>query len=178
MNVFRSIGETIPAAKNEQNPYRVGAGFGRLPLALRVAGFLRDQVSPAPCFSRHCSATATLFNRGEGAGILLPLVCGAGLGFMVPDRVLASRVKARAQRLRSAIPPALDLIVLGLEAGQSLDQSIADSSRSLKRTHPDFSTELAQLYLELKTGSSRAHRFPQLSAGAARIRNCENWPIC
>jgi tight adherence protein C len=78
---------------------------------------------------------------------------------MVPDRVLDSRVKARSHRLRSAIPPALDLVVLGLEAGQSLDQSLADASRSLKRTHPDFSSELAQLYLELKTGSSRPAAF-------------------
>ena len=63
------------------------------------------------------------------------------------------------QRLRSALPPALDLMVLGMEAGQSLDQSIADASRSLQRTHPDFSAELAQLYLELKTATSRADSF-------------------
>ena len=61
-----------------------------------------------------------------------------------------SRVRARAQRLRSAIPPALDLMVLAMEAGQALDQSIADASRGLKRTYPDLSGELAQLCLELE----------------------------
>src|SRR5260370_10606181 len=87
------------------------------------------------------------------------MVCGLGLGFMLPDRVLAARIRARARRLRSAVPPALDLMVLGMEAGQSLDQSIADASRSLKRTHPVLSAELAQLYLELKTSRSRADSF-------------------
>jgi tight adherence protein C len=54
-------------------------------------------------------------------------------------------------------------MVLGMEAGQSLDQSIADASRSLKRTHPVLSAELAQLYLELKTSSSRVDSFRSFS---------------
>jgi tight adherence protein C len=158
VNLFRSIGETFPAAKNEKNPYRnalASAGY-RWPSALPV--FYGIKCASALFFAG-LLATATLLNRGEAAGTLIPMLCGAGLGFMVPDRILGSRVKARAHRLRSAIPPALDLLVLGLEAGQSLDQSLADSSRSLKRTHPDFSAELAQLYLELKTGSSRPTAF-------------------
>jgi tight adherence protein C len=161
-NLFRSIGETFPAAQNEKNPYRIrlaSAGY-RWPSALPV--FYGIKCASALFFAALLT-TATLFNRGEGAAILLPLICGAGLGFMVPDRVLDSRVKARAHRMRSAIPPALDLIVLGLEAGQSLDQSLADASRSLKRTHPDFSAELAQLYLELKTGASRPVAFRAFS---------------
>jgi tight adherence protein C len=158
VNLARSIGEAFPASKNEKNPYRIrlaAAGY-RWPSALPV--FYGIKCGSALFFAVLLT-TAMLFNRGEGASTLLPLICGAGLGFMVPDRVLDSRLKARTQRLRGAIPPALDLIVLGLEAGQSLDQSIADSSRSLKRTHPDFSAELAQLYLELKTGSTRATAF-------------------
>jgi tight adherence protein C len=51
-----------------------------------------------------------------------------------------------------------------MEAGQALDQSIADASRGLKRTHPDFSAEFAQLYMELRTGSSRADSFRALGA--------------
>ena len=51
-----------------------------------------------------------------------------------------------------------------MEAGQSLDQSMADASRSLQRTHPDLSAELAQLYLELKTATSRADSFHAFGA--------------
>jgi tight adherence protein C len=96
--------------------------------------------------------------RGDAALTPLPMLCGLGIGFLLPDRVLGSRVRARAQRLRSALPAALDLMILDLEAGQSLDQSIADASRGLKRTHPDLSAELAHLFLELKTGD-RAESF-------------------
>jgi tight adherence protein C len=92
------------------------------------------------------------------------MICGLGIGFLLPDRVLSSRVQARAQRLRSAIPPALDLMVLAMEAGQAIDQSVADASRGLKRTHPDLSAEFALLYMELRTGGTRADAFRGLAS--------------
>jgi len=162
VGVFRSLGEAFPAAKDEKNPFRnrlAQAGY-RWPSALPV--FYGIKLVSALFFAG-LMACVLLLAEGDRSMMFVPILCGAGMGFMIPDRVLMSRVRARGKRLRSAIPPALDLIVLGLEAGQSVDQSIADSSRSLKRTHPDFSSELAQLYLELKTGSTRAAAFRNLS---------------
>jgi tight adherence protein C len=163
LNVFQSIGENFPAAKNEKNPYRAGlaaAGY-RWPSALPV--FYGIKCGSALFMACLLGIVALLY-QGESSATLVPMLCGLGLGFLLPDRVLASRVRARAQRLRSAIPPALDLMVLSMESGQTLDQSIADASRSLKRTHPDLSAELAQLYLELRNSSSRADSFRSLGA--------------
>ncbi len=157
-DLFRSIGENFPAAKDEQNPYRVrlaSAGY-RWPSALPV--FYGIKCGSA-LFVAGLLGTATLIYRGEASATLVPIICGLGIGFMMPDRVLTSRIRARRQRLRSAIPAALDLMVLGIEAGQSLDQSIADASRGLKRTNPDLSGELAQLFLELRASTSRADSF-------------------
>jgi tight adherence protein C len=161
--LFRSIGETIPGAKDDKNPYRIrlaAAGY-RWPSALPI--FYGIKVGSA-LFAAGLFGTLALLYRGEASATLVPMICGVGLGFLMPDRVLSSRVRARSHRLRSAIPPALDLMVLGMEAGQSLDQSIADASRGLKRTHPDMSGELAQLYMELKTAGSRADAFRAFSA--------------
>jgi tight adherence protein C len=162
-NLFQSIGENFPAAKNEKNPYRtrlVAAGY-RWPAALPI--FYGIKCGSALFFAGVAGIIALLY-RGEPALTPIPMICGLGMGFLLPDRVLDSRVRARAKRLRSAIPPALDLMVLVMEAGQSLDQAIADSSRSLKRNYPDLSAEFAQLYLELRTGSSRADSFRALAA--------------
>jgi tight adherence protein C len=158
LGVIQSIGENFPATRNENNPYRrrlVAAGYG---WESAVAVFYGTKC----CSALFCAAlmgTFALLSRGEASATVLPMICGLGLGFLLPDRILASRARARARRLRSGLPPALDLIVLGVEAGQSLDQCLADTSRSLKRTHPDFSAELAQLYMELKTATTRADSF-------------------
>lgn len=155
VGLFRSIGETFPAAKNDNNPYRIRLSAAGYRWATALPVFYGIKVTSA-LFVSGLLSTMSLLYRQDPSATLVPMICGAGLGFLLPDRVLSSRVRARSRRLRSAIPPALDLMVLGMEAGQSLDQSIADASRSLKRTHPDLSSELAQLFLELKTGSSRS----------------------
>jgi tight adherence protein C len=162
-NLFQSIGENFPAAKNEQNPYRVrltAAGY-RWPSALPI--FYGIKCGSALFFAGLFGIVALLLQHAPSS-TPLPMICGLGIGFLLPDRVLSSRVHARAQRLRSAVPPALDLMVLAMEAGQALDQSIADASRGLKRTHPDLSGELAQLYMELRTGGTRADSFRALGA--------------
>jgi len=162
LDLFRSIGETFPAAKNEKNPRRI---------RLASAGYRWDSALPvfygikcgSALFMAGLLGIFALLYRGNPSAAFLPMMCGLGLGFLLPDRVLTARIQARARSLRGAIPAALDLMVLGMEAGQSLDQSIADASRSLKRTHPVLSAELAQLYLELRTSSSRVDSFRNFS---------------
>ena len=162
-DLFQSIGETFPAAKNEKNPYRVkltAAGY-RWPSALPIFYGIKCGSS---LFCAGLFGILALIDKGDPSLTPIPMICGLGIGFLLPDRVLSSRVRARARRLRTAIPPALDLIVLAMEAGQSLDQSIADASRSLKRTHADLSAELALLYLELRASTSRADSFRALGS--------------
>jgi tight adherence protein C len=162
-NLFQSIGENFPAVKNEKNPYLkrlVAAGY-RWPAALPI--FYGIKCGSALFFAGLAGILALVY-RGEASLTPIPMICGLGIGFLLPDRVLDSRVRARARRLRSAIPPALDLMVLVMEAGQSLDQAIADTSRSLKRNYSDLSAEFTQLYLDLRTGSTRADSFRALAA--------------
>jgi len=162
LDLFRSIGENFPGARDDQNPYRsrlLAAGYG-WPAALSI--FYGIKCASA-FFVAGILGIATILYRGDPSLTPLPMFCGLGVGFLLPDRVLRSRVKARLRRLRSALPPALDLMVLDLEAGQSLDQAIADSSRGLKRTHQELSAELAQLFLDLRTGD-RADSFRRFGA--------------
>lgn len=98
--------------------------------------------------------------RGEAA--LLAALCAAGFGFLLPARVLEFQVKARAVRVRSAIPSALDLMVLAIEAGQTLDQALQDTGTAIRRVFPDLSSELGFCNLEMKAGTSRAEALRRL----------------
>ncbi len=162
VDLFRSIGEAFPGAKREANPYRKKlslAGY-RWPSAVPVYYGIK---CASAVFFAGLSGVAGLTYSDDSSMIPIAMVCGAALGWMGPDRILASRIRARASRIRAGLPAALDLFVLGLEAGQSLDQTIADTSRGLKHTHPELSAELAQLYLELRAGNSRAEAFRDVS---------------
>lgn len=162
VDVFRSIGEAFPNAKKEANPYRKKlsqAGY-RWPSAVPAYYGIK---CAAAAFFAGLSGVASLTFSDDLTMIPIAMLCAGALGWMIPDRVLTSRIRARAERVRTGLPAALDLLVLGLEAGQSLDQSIADTSRGLKFTHAELSAELAQLYLELRAGNSRADAFKDVA---------------
>ena len=65
------------------------------------------------------------------------------------------RSPQRKDALQRAIPDALDLMVVCVEAGLGLDQAIARVGEEVKRTHPALSDELNLLAMELRTGVSR-----------------------
>jgi tight adherence protein C len=168
VDLFGRIGEAFPGAKQAANPYRKKlslAGY-RWPTAVSV--FYGIKVATAALLAGS-AGVAGLNYSDDSAMIPVAMLCAAALGWMIPDRILASRISARAGRIRAGLPAALDLLVLGLEAGQSLDQTIADTSRGLKLTYPELSAELAQLYLELRAGNSRAEAFRAVSERTKEI---------
>lgn len=161
VNFFRSIGEQFPAAHKEENKYRLRlARLGyRWPSA--VAVFYGIKCTSALLISASLALALLLTTSGPAA--MLPVLCGAGFGFLFPDRVLAARIRARARRLRSGIPAALDVMVLGLESGQSLDHTLEHTSRALRGTHPDLGAEFGQVFLEIRARESRAEALRNLA---------------
>lgn len=94
--------------------------------------------------------------RDDFAVAVIVFAAGAGIGFLLPERFLEYRIVARRSRIREAVPPALDLMVMSVEAGQSINQAILDTSNELAEAYPDLASEFAQVNLELRAGKSRA----------------------
>ncbi len=82
-------------------------------------------------------------------------VCGFGFAFVAAEHVLERMRQARVARIHRALPAALDLMVLSLEAGQSLDVALAETSRELARVFPELASEFAQVHLEMRAGRQR-----------------------
>ncbi len=109
------------------------------------------------------AAAIGVLGAKSGQGPILPALAGAGLGFFVPSRVLEWQFRARSLRIRSAVAPALDLIVLALEAGQSVDQALHDTALGLRRVYPDLSSELLFCNLEMRAGTRRTDSLRRLA---------------
>lgn len=77
------------------------------------------------------------------------------LGFLAPDFWLGRRISVRQKQLRLGLPDALDLLVICIEAGQSLDQATARTAEELRRAHPAISDELGVVVLEQRAGVPR-----------------------
>jgi len=87
----------------------------------------------------------------------------AGLGFLAPDLWLGNRVSARKIKLRLGLPEALDLIVICVEAGLSIDKATMRTSEELRISQPEIADELNLVYLEQRAGRPRAEAWKHLA---------------
>src|SRR5262245_3814734 len=72
---------------------------------------------------------AMYFTRAYRFNIIVVPGVALALGYLIPDMWLSWRVKARQHQLRKAMPDALDLLVICVEAGLGLDQALMKVSQ-------------------------------------------------
>lgn len=86
-----------------------------------------------------------------------------GIGFIGPDFWLGKMIKARQKRIRKGLPDVLDLMVVCVEAGLSLDQATIRTAEELKPAQPDLCDELGIVVLEQRAGRARSDAWRNLS---------------
>ncbi len=85
------------------------------------------------------------------------------LGFFIPRFALKRMIKNRQQRIRLALPDALDLTVICVEVGLALDQAMMRVGEDLQHAHPDLSDEFHLVNLEMRAGKPRAEALRNLT---------------
>ena len=86
-----------------------------------------------------------------------------GLGYLLPDFWLGRRIKARQLDIRVGLPDFLDLMVVCIEAGLSLDQGLARSTEELALSQPEVCDEFGLVMLEQRTGRQRVDAWKELA---------------
>jgi tight adherence protein C len=147
---LKRLGEMAPKSAAEMSKLQrklLAAGYRRHE-AIWIFFGLRIGVA----FAFFTITTMPLFFRPNLAASL----GAAGLGFLLPNMVLGRMARKRQHRIRLALPDALDLLVVSVEAGLGLDQAIQRVGEELNFAHPDLSEELRLINLELRAGSARS----------------------
>jgi tight adherence protein C len=104
------------------------------------------------------SALAWLTNTSLAAepymlfGMLAAL---AGLGYYVPNVVLARRIAWRKRAIFEDFPDALDLLTVCVEAGLSLDSAMMKVADEIELRSPVVASELQLMLLEMRSGFSK-----------------------
>lgn len=88
----------------------------------------------------------------------LAIFCGiAGIiGYLAPNWWISRRRTQRQTEMRNGFPDALDLMLVCVEAGQSLDQSIMRVSSEVNEAHAALAEELQIVASEMRAGKDRA----------------------
>jgi tight adherence protein C len=85
------------------------------------------------------------------------------VGYMLPEMWLLWRIKNRQRKLRLALPDGLDLMVVCVEVGLGLDQSLLRVAQELRIVHPELSEELQMVNLEMRVGKTRLDALRELA---------------
>ena len=96
-----------------------------------------------------------------------------GLGFLAPDFWLGRMIKTRQKKMQKGLPDVLDLLVICIEAGLSLDQATARTSVELKGAQPELCDEFGVLVLEQRAGRARSDAWKHMGerTGVESLRN-------
>ncbi len=86
--------------------------------------------------------------------ILAVLIPGA-VGYYLPKYWIERRVQTRQTEIQNGFPDALDMLLVCVEAGQSLDQGIIRVSKELKGGYPALAQEFEIVAQEVKAGKDK-----------------------
>jgi tight adherence protein C len=78
-----------------------------------------------------------------------------GAGYMLPRYWVTRRQQKRKEAIENGFPDSLDMMLVCVEAGQSLDQSILRVARELRNGFPDLSEEYDIVSQEVKAGKDK-----------------------
>lgn len=94
--------------------------------------------------------------RGRELPILVTgMVLGGMIGFTIPTAAVSHLREQRQNRMRRGLPDVLDLLLVCVEAGISLDAAILRVGREIASIHPDLSDELLTLGRKQNAGVPR-----------------------
>lgn len=96
-------------------------------------------------------------------GPLFVFAMAIGIGFLAPDFWLGRKIANRQAEIRKGLPDVLDLLVICVEAGLSLDQATARTAQELSKAQPALSDELGIVALEQRAGRARSDAWKHLA---------------
>jgi tight adherence protein C len=90
-----------------------------------------------------------------GSNMIAAILVGAVAGFFGPDLVVTRLISARQESISRALPEALDLLVICMEAGLGIDQAMTRLADEIRMSSPQLAEELQTINREQRAGKRR-----------------------
>ncbi|HEV7677720.1 MAG TPA: type II secretion system F family protein [Candidatus Dormibacteraeota bacterium] len=145
----RTLTSRTPA--NQQQALQEKLTLAGRPYGLTVGSFLTLQALAFVVFGVLGYGLAALMNQGSTFLILGPVVGGV-LGYLVPQSLLSRKIRKRKKEILLALPNALDLLTISVEAGLGFDAAI---SRVTDKYHNALALEFTRVLNEVRLGRPR-----------------------
>jgi tight adherence protein C len=95
--------------------------------------------------------------------IILGVVYFTGLGYILPTLIVGMRIRRRQKEMQRALPDALDMLVVSVEAGLGLNQALVRVADEIFRLSPVLSEQMTLVNLEIRAGTAREEALKNLA---------------
>ncbi|EAQ02851.1 type II/IV secretion system protein, TadC subfamily protein [Pseudooceanicola batsensis HTCC2597] len=79
-----------------------------------------------------------------------------GVGYLIPKYWINKRQAQRQEEITNGFPDALDMLLVCVEAGQSMDQAILRVAKEIRVSYPSLADEFELVSHEIKAGKDKA----------------------
>ena len=123
------------------------------------------------CFGVIYAIYSSVTGEPTTQALILSVIIPGGVGYMLPKYWVTRRQAAREEEITNGFPDSLDMMLVCVEAGQSLDQSIIRVSGEIRAGYPALADEFEIVSQEMKAGKDKQQVLRDMSerAGVADV---------
>ena len=131
---------------------------------LTLAGFRKPEHVEIFTALKMLLPVAAVIAASFFSNMFTAIVVGIVAGFFAPDLLLGHLVSRRQESIRRALPDALDLLVICMEAGLGVDQAMVRVGEEIRLTSPPLAEEFQIINREQRAGKPRLDAWRSMAA--------------
>jgi len=161
-NILQSVSQAaaqpfMPKTREAQSSIRKQLGYAGIysPAAVKVVTGFKVMLLAGGVIGGYAFGMAT-------HQLMMGLSVGGLVGYLAPTIWLKQKIKSNQKQLQYGLADGLDLMVVCVEAGLTVDSAMQRVGQELMIAHPAISRELAITYMETRVGLSRGEALKNL----------------
>jgi tight adherence protein C len=160
--VLQAFGEAVQERNRNNSAVRLRLIQAGYPNAAAVPMYLGLRVAVPALMVMGAALLLPAMGYSAAKTLIMSIYFGA-MGYVLPSWMVGRRLKKRQKEMQKALPDALDMLVVSVEAGLGLNQALVRVSEEIYRISPVLSEQLALVNLEIRAGTSREEALRNLA---------------
>ncbi|HEU5050646.1 MAG TPA: type II secretion system F family protein [Gemmatimonadales bacterium] len=159
--IIQALGEKVEVGHRDTSALRLRLIQAGYPQASAVPIYLGARIGLPLAMGGSLVLLLPALGQSWVASVLMG-VWGALFGYIAPTFIIRSRIARRQKQMQKALPDALDLLVVCVEAGLGLNQAMVRVAEEIERVSPVLSEQIGLVNLEIRAGTPRDEAFRNL----------------
>lgn len=159
--IIQALGEKVEVGHRDTSALRMRLIQAGYPNASAVPLYLGARIGLPMAMGGSLMLLLPALGQAWVTAVLMS-VWAALMGYVAPTFIVRGRIAKRQKQMQKALPDALDLLVVCVEAGLGLNQAMVRVADEIVRVSPVLSEQVGLVNLEIRAGTPRDVAFRNL----------------